>query len=250
MASIEKVALTLLRTPEMYLRKRVRPEYVAKLVADAREVMQDGGKGPLKASMWPFPPLVVREKEAAGKEGEKPTTVYEVIDGNNRTQAARTLYEGKLGDFSMPVRIVKLNDAEAYAEQIKLNLANGMFLDRTLRDAGIRTLVKDMKMSVREVAKRTGVHYSTVSRIAEKRPDRPAKKWGGKRTKGKRSKAAKAAAKTAWSVVYHVRQCETLSRDFEEHQVDIEEGVKKLKSKGKEFRVSRAFAEFIKGISG
>lgn len=256
MAAIEKIALTLLRTPKMYLRKRVRPDYVQKLVADAREVMQDGGKGPLRAAMWPFPPIVVREvEEAPKKEGDKPLIVYEVIDGNNRTEAARTLYEGKLGDFSVPARIVKLTDAEAFAEQIKLNLANGMYLDRGLRDGGIRTLVKDMKMSTREVARRTGVSYSSVSRIANAKQGKgyasESMKRKGPRGKGRRKgdRAARAAAKTAWTVVYHIRQCEALSRDFEEHQPEIEEAMKKLRAKGREFRVGRPFAEFVKGLA-
>jgi len=248
------IKLTDLRRPKNYLRGRVNADYVRKLEQDAREVMadQDSPKT-LRASRWPFPALVVRKVEVAAKKEGQPAEVYfEIIDGVNRNEAAKALYPK--GDFSVPC-IVKTygSEGEAFADQIKLNNdPRGLILDRDARNRGIILLRDEFKLPVRRIAALTGVSHASVIRIKQRKQGkgytRAAMARPGKRRKG--GKARTVRRKTAtWQVKTLVRQCEMLSRDFDEHQPEIAEALKKAGDRGLSSKVGRPFAAFINDLA-
>lgn len=249
------IKLTDLRRPKNYLRGRVNAEYVRKLEADAREAMTTAeDRKTLHASKWPFPPLVVQKVEqAAKKEGETALIYYEIIDGVNRNEAAKSLYPK--GDFGVPC-IVKTypTPAEAFADQIKLNNdARGLYLDRDARNKGIILLRDEYKLPVRRIAQLTGVSHASVLRIKKgtqgKGYTRAAMARPGKR-KGKGKGRATARRKPpAWTVKTIIRQCEILSRDYDDHQPEIQEAIKKAGDRALTHKVGRPFAEFVRNLS-
>ena len=245
-----------LRRPKNYLRGSVNATYVRKLEGDAREAMTTKeDRTTLHHSRWPFPMITVRRVEQAGKkETDKPTIFYEIIDGVNRVEAARGLFPK--GDFALVCNVkTYANDAEAFADQIRLNNDNrGLYLDRDARDRGVILLRDTYHMPVRKIAVLCGMSHASVVRI---------KKGTQRRAKSnKRSLAAKArhagkrqqrtikrkSTAPTWSAKLFIRECESLSRTFEDHQPEITEAMKKAGDRA--WKVGRPFAEFIKSLAG
>lgn len=255
----QMINLADLRRPKNYLRGRVNAEYVRQKESEAREVMTTADdRKTLHAARWPFPALVVRRvEEAAAKEGGKPTVFFEIIDGVNRREVAQSLYPK--GDFALPC-IVKTyaSDAEAFADQIKLNNDNrGLYLDRTARNNGIIMLRDTYKMPVRRIATLTGVSHASVVRIKKGKQGTgetgrravAARKRHAAARQGRKVTRKRATSKApTWSAKMFIRQCEQLSREFEDHQPDIAETVKKAGDRS--YKVGRPFASFITSLAG
>jgi len=243
-----------IRRPKNYLRGRVNAEYVRKLEQDAREAMttKDDAKT-LHTSKWPFPNITVRRVEIAPKKESGTTEIfYEVVDGVNRREAAQALFPK--GEFSMPCTVkTYATDAEAFADQIKLNNdARGLYLDRDARNKGIILLRDEYEMPVRKIAALTGVSHASVVRIKQRKQGkgytRAAMARPGKRKKGSTRKTARRKS-AVWTIKTIVRQCEILSRDFDEHQPEIQEAMKKAGERALTHKVGRPFAEFVKDLA-
>lgn len=253
MAKIITINLNDLRRPKNYLRGRVSPEYVRKLEQDAREAMTTADdRKTLHTAKWPFPHIIVRRVEvAAKKEGQPAEVHYEVIDGNNRLECAKGLFPK--GDFALDAEVRSYaNDAEAFADQLKLNNdKRGLYLDRDSRNRGIITLRDEFKMPVRRIAALTGVSHASVVRIKK---GTQGKGETGARAKAARARHAKKATRTkkvkvaAWSAKQFIKQCAQLSRVFDDHQPEVVEMVKRAGDRS--WNIGRPFAKLLTDLAG
>lgn len=255
MATQQTIHLNDLRRPKNYLRGTVNAVYVRKLEGDAREAMTTKeDRKTLIHSRWPFPVITVRKVEERKKETDTPTVYYEIIDGVNRVECARGLFPK--GDFALVCNVKSYQtDADAFADQIKLNNDNrGLYLDRDARDRGVILLRDTYHMPVRKIAALCGMSHASVVRI-KKGTQRRAKsnkrslaakaRHAGKRQKAKVTHKAKAPT---WSAKLFIRECESMSRTFEDHQPEITETLKKAGDRA--WKVGRPFAEFVEGLAG
>ena len=187
--------------PKVYVRDGVKPSQVEKLgelvamandVKSWKDLIPAKGK-PAKKIHWPFAPMIVAklsetERETPEtKEGEekKEAPVYEVVDGAHRL----TLLE-KLGQTETEVRIESLPDAsDRFLEAFKSSSAHGLVLSKDERDSAIKTMVKKLGMKVEHVARETGLHKASISRIANSRQ----RKTTPHASKGKTKSQIKAA---------------------------------------------------------
>lgn len=256
MAKLMTISINDLRRPKNYLRGTVNAAYVRKLEADAREAMTTADdRKTLHPSKWPFPHIIVqRVEEAAKKEGQPSTVHYEVIDGNNRLECAKGLFPK--GDFSMEAEVrAYASPAEAFADQLKLNNdARGLYLDREARNRGIIVLRDEYKMPVRRIATLTGVSHASVVRIKKgqqgkgetgARAKAARARHAGKRQKATRRKKVKVSA---WSAKQFVRQCAQLSSEFDDHQPEVMEMIKRAGDRS--WNIGRPFAKMLTDLAG
>lgn len=251
----QTINLNDLRRPKNYLRGTVNAVYVRKLEGDAREAMTTkDDKKTLIHSHWPFPIITVRKVEERKKETDKPTVFYEIIDGVNRVECARGLFPK--GDFALVCHVKSYaTDADAFADQIKLNNDNrGLYLDRDARDRGVILLRDTYHMSVRKIAVLCNMSHASVVRIkkgTQRRAKSNKRSLAAKaRHAGKRQKAKVMKKSTAptWSPKLFIRECEQMSRTYDDHQPEIAEMIKKAGDRA--WKVGQPFATFVESLAG
>ena len=99
-----------------------------------------------------------------------------IFDGAHRTAAQDRIYtvDGVLQDYELTIElyVITLNEAMLLAGSV--NVLNGEPLTQEERNAAIVRYLRLSKLSHSEIARRMGVHPSTVGRIAEKYLAKPA----------------------------------------------------------------------------
>jgi len=211
-----KLKLTDLVLPKRYVRHRIKGGHVQELLAVVRGAAGPGGK---PTSLSPLPPLLVRPLAVQKGKGQK----YEVLDGMHRLRVA-----GRLKLSSVDADVKKYaSDADAYMAQLTTNLSHGLALDRESRDEAVKTLGKVYHVGVREIARQTKLAPASVSRIIAGKQYLPAEKRrrGGKATRGKAAKAAKAAE---WSPIVWLKQLEALAIEWGRHTPEITAAAEKM----------------------
>jgi hypothetical protein len=239
-----KVTVEAVERPKLYVRGRFRMDYAQQLADVARDVMLGTDGKSLNMAAWPFTdpkkPILIRRVVLEKKDQKSGKVTQEehlfALDGNHRVEAGRIL---KL--TSVPARIVECSDKEAALEQLRANVDQGLFLDRKARNEYILALLtdKEMKVSQKEVAAITHLTPASINRIL-------------KGTQGKRSEASKRSAKnakkskrgarvqTGFSTRTWFAELVSVSGDFDKNTETLEAA-----AKGKAFKVSKAFQEFV-----
>jgi ParB-like chromosome segregation protein Spo0J len=241
-----KVLVEAVERPKLYVRGRFRMDYAEQLAAVARDAMMGDGKT-LNVAAWPFTdpkkPILIRRVIAEKKDAKSGKVTQEehliALDGNHRVEAGRIL---KL--THVPARVVECSDKEAALIQLQSNFDQGLFLDRKARNEYILTVLKDKELRItpKEVAAITHLTTASISRILNAR-------------QGERSASSKKAAKAAKKAKRGARVTETFSvrtwfaelvsvaGDFDKKSEVIEAA-----AKGKAFKVSAEFKEFVEGL--
>lgn len=241
-----KVTVEAVERPKLYVRGRFRMDYAQQLADVARDAMQGQDKS-LSMTLWPFTdpkrPILIRRVVSEKKDAKSGKITQEehlfALDGNHRVEAARIL---KLAH--VPARIVECSDKEAALAQLSANVDQGLFLDRTARNSYILALLtdKEMKVSQKEVAAITHLTPASINRIL-------------KGTQGKRSEASKRSAKSAKKAKRGARvqtgfstrtwfaELVSVSGDFDKNTETLT-----ASAKGKTFKVSEEFKEFVSGL--
>jgi len=193
--------------PNVYVREQVKKSHWQELgavvalangVKDWRELISSEKK--FKKISWPFEPIVIAKlssdekeeikEELEGekkKETDKPVVpTYEIVDGVHRF----TLLQ-QLKQVETEVIVKALPDAsERFLEAFKSSSSHGLRLSKDERDQAIKTMVKKLKMKVEHVARETGLHKASISRIANSKQRKTTphaskgKKRGAKGAKG------------------------------------------------------------------
>lgn len=108
---------------------------------------------------WPFPaihaqPIPISEEKTI-KEGGR----YYIIDGHHRVEAAILLNRPVTANIYSA-----LSEVEAISMQVSENAKHGMILDVRSRERALLSL-KEANLNNKQIAERTGLTNSTVSRI-------------------------------------------------------------------------------------
>ena len=241
-----KVNVAAIGRPKLYVRGRFRMDYAQQLADVARDAMMTDGKN-LNLTLWPFTdpkkPILIRRLIVEKKDAKSGKVTSEeqliALDGNHRVEAARIL---KMA--SVPARVIECSDKEAALEQLRSNVDQGLFLDRKARNEYILVLLQDkeMKISQKEVAAITHLTPASINRIL-------------KGTQGKRSEASKKSAKAAKKAKRGARvqqgfstrtwfaELVSVAGDYDKNSETLDAA-----SKGKAFKVSAEFKEFVEGL--
>lgn len=238
-----KVTVEAVERPKLYVRGRFRMDYAQQLADVARDAMAGDGKS-LNLAAWPFTdpkkPILIRRVVSEKKDAKSGKVTQEehliALDGNHRIEAARIL---KLAHA--PARIVECSDKEAALVQLQSNFDQGLFLDRNARNEYIVTVLsdKELRITPKEVASITHLTTASISRIMNR-------KQGTRSASSK--KAAKAAKKakrgarvqSGFSTRTWFAELVSCSGDFDKNAAALQAA-----SKGKTFKVSEEFKEFV-----
>lgn len=242
-----KVNVAAIGRPKLYVRGRFRMDYAQQLADVARDAMLAADGKTLNMAAWPFTdpkkPILIRRLIVEKKDAKSGKVTSEeqliALDGNHRVEGARIL---KL--TTVPARVIECSDKEAALEQLRSNVDQGLFLDRKARNEYILVLLQDkeMKISQKEVAAITHLTPASINRIL-------------KGTQGKRSEASKKSAKAGKKAKRGARvqqgfstrtwfaELVSCSGDFDKNT-----DVLTAAAKGKTFKVSEDFKEFVSGL--
>lgn len=145
-----------IQVPKVYVRKR-KASHVEYLLEIAKA-----------AQGWPFDPVEVapnaKPEASANKDKKKPAKKqkpWELLDGQHRIKVAELL---KLKEI--PAKEKNIKDPGArFLEQYLTNMKHGLRLDPVERADAVRRMVKEFQLKAALVAKETGFHPSSISRI-------------------------------------------------------------------------------------
>jgi transcriptional regulator with XRE-family HTH domain len=242
-----KVTVEAVERPKLYVRGRFRMDYAQQLADVARDAMLNTDGKTLNMGGWPFTdpkrPILIRRVVSEKKDAKSGKITQEehlfALDGNHRVEAGRIL---KL--IHVPARIVECSDKEAALAQLQANVDQGLFLDRKARNEYILALLtdKEMKISQKEVAGITHLTPASINRILKGTQGRRSE---ASKKAGKAAKKAKRGARvdTTFSTRTWFAELVSVSGDFDKKSDVIEAA-----AKGKTFKVSEEFKEFIAGI--
>lgn len=235
------LALDLIRFPKRYIHERIDGKIVLNYQQIARDAMRENST--LDPAKWPFPPILVRPVTVdAAKKGDKPITVYEIMDGAKRTRAAQALKLDKI-----PATIQKADDSEAALAQLTENARHGQVLDRDKRNAWIKYLARDLKLSTRRIAAAIGLSQPSVSRIIAGRQatgETGARKLAAQRRRRGAGRASQ--RRVEWTPTVFLREFEALVREFEQHQAEITEAVAQM---DRDLKVSQPFLTWVGSLT-
>lgn len=152
-----KIKISDIQVPKAYIRKR-KASHVAYLleiaktgkILDPIEIASNGVKKPTKV------------KKNGKTETIKP---WELLDGQHRIKVNQLLKLPEINAIEKPIK----DPGRRFLEQFKANSSHGLKLDLDERSQAIWEMVNTFKMQKREVAKQTGLHESSVGRIAARK---------------------------------------------------------------------------------
>lgn len=173
---------------------------------------------------WPFPAILVRKLDKPEKRKGKEYTL-KIVDGVTRSTVA--LLEKRK---TIPATIEKMSDVESDIAQLRTNLAHGLLVDKKHRDAWVRYLIVEKKVSPKKLAGELHMTERSIFRM----------KKGTQTKSGPRKKATRRVAGSAvsvretpreWSAADFYAQLHALAKDTKGHAEAITEYGKSHKDK-------------------
>lgn len=174
---------------------------------------------------WPFPPIQVRKldkpRKVKGVEYQ-----YQIIDGEHRRFLAIEVKKSEL-----LADVVKLSDAQADVDALRLNLTHGALVDYRKRGKWVKRLVKVRKLKVDAIAKMLHLTKRSVYRMVKdaegmNRPEKPRAAKASKETAG-----TKPPQEVSWTAESFFASLAALTKEARKHADAVQSFYRQHKDK-------------------